>query len=194
MRQRLLDSLNRLLNPLRQRVALMISRAVVALVSDGEALQRLNLNVLSGEIQTGIERWQNFGFTGHPLPGTTEAVVLYIGGDRDHPVVVAADSPTTRPTDVPAGGSAQYDVTGGRAELDAAGNWTVEALLKSTLKTPEVVLGSGSVTEKIINGETFQATYNAHMHNAFGVQTTPPTVLSSVADLSQAVKAATLQV
>lgn len=185
----LLDSFVRLLNPLKQRIMLMIARSIVGLVKDGESLQNIQITVLAGEIQTDVERFQNYGFTSHPLPGA-EALVVYPGGDRDNGAAISVDDPRYRPTDVPAGGSAQYDATKRKAEFDGQGNWTVNPVLKSWLKSPNVELGSGSIREKILNGETFQTTYNAHTHSVFGVQSTTPVPLSLPTDLSLAVKAA----
>lgn len=171
----------------------MVARSIVALVNDAENLQNIQVTVLSGEVQTDVERFQNFGFTAHPVAGA-EALVVYIGGDRDHGTAVAVDDPNFRPTDVPAGGSAQYDITKRKAEFDGQGNWKVNPLLKSALSSPSVELGSGSVKEKVLNGQTFQTTFNAHTHSVFGVQSTTPVPLSLPTDLSQAVTAATLLV
>ena len=39
---------------------------------------------------TGAERIQSYGFTSHPLPGA-DALVLAVGGMRQHPVVLVDD-------------------------------------------------------------------------------------------------------
>lgn len=68
----------------------MVSRAVVKLVNDGTKLQALQLALLDGETRDQVERFQQYGFTSVPQQGA-EGVVLFIGGDRAHGVVVAVD-------------------------------------------------------------------------------------------------------
>lgn len=187
-----IDFIKKLMRPLKSRIALMISRSVVAIVNDSEKIQSLQALVLAGEVQADIERFQNFGFTSTPLPNA-EAVLVYPGGEREHAIAVAVDDANFRPTGQPPGSSTQYDAFGGKSSL-IAGNHKVEALVKSEILAPTVLLGSGSMTEKILNGETFQMTYNAHTHLAFGVPTTTPVIPSLPTDLSLAVKAAKLPV
>ena len=83
----------RLLAPLRRRVMLMIGRGVVRLVDDTHRRQRVQVEALSGEILDDVERWQQYGFTSHPPVGS-EAVVLALGGMRQHSAaVVVEDAP-----------------------------------------------------------------------------------------------------
>ena len=83
----------RLLAPLRRRVMLMIGRGVVRLVDDTRRRQRVQVEGFAGEILDDVERWQQYGITSHPPVGS-EAVVLALGGMRQHPAaVVVEDAP-----------------------------------------------------------------------------------------------------
>jgi phage baseplate assembly protein V len=75
------------LAPLSRRLRLLASRAVIRLVSDGLREQAVQLQLLSGEVGDA-ERYQHYGFTSHPHPGA-EAIVLSIGGSREHLVTIA---------------------------------------------------------------------------------------------------------
>lgn len=68
----------------------MISRAVVTAIDDSGGIQRLRLLLLADDEHDKIERIQNYGFTSAPLPNA-EAVCLFVGGGRDHGVVIAVD-------------------------------------------------------------------------------------------------------
>ena len=92
----LIRVVERLIAPLRRRVLLMVSRAVVRLVDEGPARQRLQVEGYAGEILDGVERVQEYGFTSCPPPGA-DAVVLACGGMRQHPIVIAAEDPSARP-------------------------------------------------------------------------------------------------
>lgn len=68
----------------------MVRRAVVVSADDTPGIQLLKLNLGNGDIQAKIERIQNFGFTSKPK-GNAQAVVLFVNGTRDNPVVIACD-------------------------------------------------------------------------------------------------------
>lgn len=72
------------------RMRMLIARAVVRLVNDAGGIQVLQVSALKGETRAQLERFQEYGFTSHPLPGA-EAVVLFPGGDRAHGLVLAVD-------------------------------------------------------------------------------------------------------
>ena len=84
------SAFQRLSQPLRNRVALMIGRAVLKVVNDETPLQTVQVEALPGEIIDGAERFQMYGFTSHPLEGA-DALVLAVGGIRQHPVVMVDD-------------------------------------------------------------------------------------------------------
>lgn len=81
---------NRMIAPLRRCVALMVARAVVQMVNDAPRMQELQISLLSDEMRDRVERFQNYGFTSHPHPGA-EAAVVFVGGSRDHGLVLAVD-------------------------------------------------------------------------------------------------------
>ncbi len=119
----LVSTVERLLWPLRRRVLLMVGRGVVRLVDDAPGRQTLQVEALAGEI-LDAERFQPYGLTAHP-PGGSEAVVLAVGGMRQHPIVVAAEDRSVRPRDLPPGTVALYtalDAGGGTHRLTLAGD------------------------------------------------------------------------
>lgn len=91
----LIRVVERLIAPLRRRVMLMVGRGVVRLVDDRLGRQRVQIEALSGEILDDVERCQEYGFTSCPPPGS-DAIVLALGGMRQHPVAVSVESPEHR--------------------------------------------------------------------------------------------------
>ena len=53
-------------------------------------LQTVQVVGLPDEIIDGAERFQMYGITSHPLPGA-DALVLAVGGIRQHPVILIDD-------------------------------------------------------------------------------------------------------
>lgn len=103
----LLDNLETYMRPLKTRVMNMIGRALVKLVDDSTARQECQLEIEDGEEHDGVERFQNYGFTSKPFTDS-EAIVLFVSGNRDHPVIVALDDARYRITDLVEGEVAMY--------------------------------------------------------------------------------------
>ena len=86
----MIRSFERLSRELRRRVMLMVGRAVLTVVNDETGLQLVQVEGLRGEVIDAAERFQIYGLTSHPLPGA-DALVLSVGGIRQHPVVLIDD-------------------------------------------------------------------------------------------------------
>jgi phage baseplate assembly protein V len=128
-----LDQLARMLRPLHVRLANLVARAVVELVRDAEGMQELQVSVLDGETRDGLERLQEYGFTSVPLPGA-EAAVLFVGGRRDHGLVVAVDDRRHRPTGLLPGEVCLYHKDGARVLFKADGSVEIAAAAGQSIK------------------------------------------------------------
>lgn len=126
-----LDALNRWIAPLRNRVLNMVARAVVKLADDGKALQELQLSVLAGEVRDGVERFQNYGFTSVPEAGA-EAIVIFVGGKREHGLAIAVDDRRYRNRNLESGEVAIYNHTGAKIVMKSNGD--IEATPKAGQK------------------------------------------------------------
>lgn len=107
---------NRILNPIRRRLALLVSRAVVTLVNDATKMQTLQLGLLADEALDGAEHWQPYGFTYKPHAGA-EALVLAVGAHRAHSVVIACADRRYRLTSLEDGEVALYSDEGDKVHL-----------------------------------------------------------------------------
>lgn len=129
----MIRAINKMTAPTKRRVYLMISRAVVALVKDAFKMQELQIKGFAGETMEGVERFQQYGFTSVPHPGA-EAVVLSIGGNRSHPVVIAVDDRRYRLKALEGGEVALYDDQDQKIHIKRSGieiNSIFEVKLKS---------------------------------------------------------------
>lgn len=179
-----MHALQRALGPLRARMMLMVSRAVVLLTNDAAKLQGLQVSLLADEVRDDVERFQNYGFTSHPLPGA-EAVALSVQGNRDHVVVVAVDDRRYRLQGLEAGEVAIYTDEGDRIVLRRGGVIELTAATKLVITAPlvemtgalhvagdihsgAVVTAAGDVRDadgaKSMAG--MRAAYNAHRHGS----------------------------
>ena len=72
---------------MRNGLANILARGVVALGNSASKLQSLQLRLLAGEVKDNMEHLEPYGFTACPLAGA-EALAGFIGGDRSHGVVI----------------------------------------------------------------------------------------------------------
>jgi len=81
---------NKMLDPVRRRLAQLVNRAVLQVVNDAGGLQEVQVQALADEILDRIERFQQYGLTSVPLPGA-EGLLLSVGGSRSNAVIIAVD-------------------------------------------------------------------------------------------------------
>lgn len=153
--------INKLTAPIARRVRLMVTRAVVKLVSDSLGIQGVQVSLLADEVRDNVERFQEYGFTSHPVPGA-EAIAVCVGGSRDHAVVIAVDDRRYRLKGLAQGEVALYDDLG--KKLVFKRNGTIE------ITGNVLVVGNITATGKVYdaNGaksmDGMRTVYNSHTH------------------------------
>lgn len=117
---------SRMMAPLARRVASLLARGVVTGVEADGQQQVLQVRLLAGEAAAGVEHFEPFGFTSHPMPGA-EHLTVFMDGDRAHGVTVIVNDRRYRLASVPQGGVALYDASGSSIVLNNDGTATVHA-------------------------------------------------------------------
>lgn len=163
-----IGQLNRFLEPLRNRMRMVIGRAIVSVVNDNTKIQLMQITLMKDQVKDGVERVQNYGFTGHPLPDA-EAVAVFPNGNRDYGMIVAVDDSRYRIKDLPEGGVAVYDYDGNYVKLTEANGIEIDAPnQKVTVKSGgDIEIGNASLT-KLVN-DTFKDLFNGHTHSGVGL-------------------------
>lgn len=95
------DWLRRAIEPLHNRILLMVGRAVIRATEDGKRLQELQVEITKGELRSGVQFLSQYGIASRVhLPdaaGDPEAVVVAVGGNRDHLMAIASEDRRHRP-------------------------------------------------------------------------------------------------
>lgn len=112
---KLFEQMNDFIAPLKRRILLMTAKAVVNLIDDAGGIQMVQVGALADETRD-VERFQDYGLTSHP-PKKSEAVVLFLGGDRAHGVALRVDSSAFRKKDLEEGEVALYTDEGDYAHF-----------------------------------------------------------------------------
>lgn len=168
----MIDALNRLLNPIKRKISMMVARGRVELVTDAKKIQQMQATFLADETLDRLERIQEFGFTSTPKPGA-QVVALFLNGSRDHGVIIACDDGTVRPQDVAEGEAAVYSY----------GKYQVR------VKNDRIQVGKDGTYETVVVGETLAELLGkliddlaTHTHGAPGAPPTQATTISARKD------------
>lgn len=188
--EQIYSAIIKIIDPIKRRALMTVGRAVILAVQDDKKMQLVQASLLADETKDDMERFQNYGFTSNPLPGC-EGVGVFIGGEREHGIMISVDDRRYRLKSLGAGQVAMYDAFGSKMTFKNDGNIEIECTTKVSIKSSLVDIGAGAL-EKVLNGETFQNFFNLHVHNSSvpGSPTGPPMTPSTIAELSAAVKAA----
>ncbi|MEG2173150.1 MAG: phage baseplate assembly protein V [Desulfovibrionaceae bacterium] len=109
------------------RIRNMVARATILLVNAGARVQSLQARLLGNEVGDSLEYFEHYGFTSNPHAGL-EAAVLFMGGSRDHGIIVGVADRKFRIKGLKSGEVAIYTDEGDKILLQRDRKMTVETL------------------------------------------------------------------
>jgi phage baseplate assembly protein V len=156
--------MERILQSIQHRVMLTVGRAVIRKINDDPKLQSVQAELLKGELRDNLERFQQYGFTSVPHPGA-EGVAVFVGGNRDHGLLVCVDDRRYRLKGMQGGEVALYTDEGDKVHLKrnreievitqtlkiTCETATVEASEKVTIDTPETEITGNLIVGGNVN-------------------------------------------
>lgn len=140
-----------MLRPLRMRLNNMVRRAVVKGYDDGTLQGSIQVSVLADEVQDTVEPFQHYGFSSW-IPYDSEVVLLRVGGDGQHQVVIASARRQVRPKLPDTGAAMLWDDVGQRVLLSPRRKFTDTTTLRSIqlLTDGAVLLGGDGATASYV--------------------------------------------
>lgn len=121
----------------RDRLQMMVGRAIIAAVRDTTGIQEVQVELLADEVQDGVEHFQPYGLTAHPKAGA-EGLAVAVGGLRSHAIVLAVGDRRYRLTGLSEGEVALHDDQGQKVHLTRAGI-VIESALGIEMSTEGVM-------------------------------------------------------
>lgn len=103
-----------------RRVILMVGRGRIKTGKDDGNIQKLQVKLGEMEIRDNTPRMAEYGYTSMP-PADTDAVLLFVGGDRSNGIIIATGNQTYRLRGLQTGEVALYDDQGQKVYLTRAG-------------------------------------------------------------------------
>lgn len=138
-----MKGLDRLLKPLNGRIQMMIGRAVILAADDALKAQGLQVELLDGEVQDGIEHFQHYGVTSVPLTGA-EAVIAFVAGLRSHGICIGTVDRRFRLTGLQPGEVALHDDQGQKVHITRDGI-VIETDKPVTVRSQSVLLEADAI-------------------------------------------------
>lgn len=122
---------------MKNQVANLIARAIVRLVGDSGGRQTAQLEITKDELMSDVPRLQNYGLTSVPPAAGSDAIVLFLNGDRERGVIIGMENMGLRVKDLGAGDVAIYDNRGNVIKLTEQ-QVEVTSMLKLVTNSPEI--------------------------------------------------------
>ena len=150
----------------------IVRRLAVGVTSASNFWQLVGFDGAYGESETldEVEAFQGVGFVARPKPGSSaEAVVVCVGGESGHPVIVATRDKATE-IQVEADETAIYNSTGAVVRITKDGDIVVRCKAGRTVSIDD---GSGAVPLATkADVDALRTTFNLHTHASHGAVTT----------------------
>jgi len=146
----MLQMVKKMLEPLQRRVMSMIAPAIITGVDDSKAIQTLQIQLGKNEVREGVNRVQQYGFSSHPF-AQSECAVMFVGGNRDHGLVIAVDDSRYRLKSIAQGEVALYTDEGDVIHLKRGGQIEITCAASVTINAPETKITGNVVIEGNVN-------------------------------------------
>lgn len=167
-----LKAIQKMLSPTANRSKLGTARGSINTVRDSGGIQTAQITLLEDETRDRIERLQEYGFSSNP-PAGSDAAVIFIGGNRDHGLIVAAESREHRKKNLESGEVCLYDKNGSEIYLKKNKEILVKSDSKVKIETTTGSIESSPASAKItVLGTVLEVSAAGVTITVGGIQTT----------------------
>lgn len=173
------QDVKRIVSPLARRVLGVVARAIIKTIDDSPGMQKAQVSILRDEVRDKVDRVQQYGFSSVPKAGA-DAIVIFVGGNRDHGIVIATDDARYRMKGLSAGEVALYTDEGDYVYLKRGRVVKIKAGTKLEIDSPEVTITGKLTAQGVVQGSEVQnavgTRLGTHMHpTAAPGSPSPPT-------------------
>lgn len=175
------ETMNRILEPIRNRIRMLAARALISSVSDGSGGITLELTLGAAEVRDDVDLVQQYGISSKPKPGS-QAVTIFISGSRAEGVTIATKG---------AGADMEFHLDEGEVALHTDEGDSVHLkrgrIVEITTETLRItastaveidspklsttgnVQADGDLQDALGTVSTLRTAFNSHVHNSAAV-------------------------
>jgi len=161
-----------------------VARGVLRELSDSEGIQLAKVDYFAGETREGIERFQDYGFTSVPFPDA-ECATMFVGGNREHGLIVKIDDRKFRLKNLAPGEVALYTDEGDKIEFKRGNIINIVGANEVNIETTDAVINASNSVEVNTSKATVNATTSADI-------TSPETTVTATTEATITTATATI--
>ena len=109
--RKFMEWFSRSVEPLKNRIMLMITRGVLTKTDDSKSIQTQKIKGLAGEIKNKVPAIQQYGFRSH-TPSGGDVVMLSVNGNRENSVIISTEHRDFKPLTLNEGDAIFYNKNG----------------------------------------------------------------------------------
>lgn len=144
------------IRPIKNKILLSIGRGILLAAKDDKEIQQVQLTLLADEVKDQVESMAHFGFSSNPPKGS-DLVMLSVGGNRDHGIVVASEHRESRFKNLAEGDSVLYNKNGKYIHIKGDNIEALVSKLKIENDSHELITVLSELTQELIDGLTITA-------------------------------------
>ena len=111
-----------IINKLKNKIYLLIGRAILKAVNNTGNIQKLKMVGLYNENMSDVDRVQDYGIETYPkVTKNTEVIIIFPNGNRDAGIALKVGDRTYRPSGMAVGDVYLYDYRGTEIKIDSVG-------------------------------------------------------------------------
>jgi phage baseplate assembly protein V len=154
---------DRRLAPFIRRINMMISRGALEGTADDGDIQTMQVALLADETADDVERIQTYGLSTNP-PNGGDALVAFVGGNRDHGVVLAVNDRGSRPKGLKSGEVVLYNDQDVRVSLTTDGDLKIATRRHVEIEaTEEITIKAKTMAIEVEEAVTIIAPDGVHI-------------------------------
>ena len=109
------SDISRSLEVIGRKIFLLLGRGIVKAITSSGKVQRVQVTGVKDEVLSEVEQMQPYGLEAKPkVHDTTEATLIFFGGNRDQGVILNILDRAYRPKDLSEGDVCLYDFNDSR--------------------------------------------------------------------------------
>lgn len=144
------------IRPIKNKILLSIGRGILLAAKDDKEIQQVQLTLLADEVKDQVESMAHFGFSSNPPKGS-DLVMLSVGGNRDHGIVVASEHRESRFKNLAEGDTVLYNKNGKYIHIKGDNIEALVSKLKIENDSHELITVLSELTQELIDGLTITA-------------------------------------